>query len=400
MHSSRLRNVLPWTSVVVLATLAAGGAWLGAAEQAPSFAVARTVFAFGRNGQLTRFAGYYDVGAGPFIQISAQWTVPPVLPGSGPGAASEWVGLLSTATGAFIQLGTKEIVGGSDDAPTSYRAVWSDTHLDFKAQPLMVVAPGDVVQAAMSRVPGGWRLHFNDLTQARSIEFVVRYGARTRFTTAEWMEENSSGPYSTDPFLRLSPFTVRELRLNDQPVPLAGTRLEPAVLQAPNGIDVVPTVVHDENFTNEEPSGRTASYVDAVAPFSIAVESFLADWAQAAQASDPALFPTPAVTPRTTSEIARLVAREFNTEAVAATEKVVHAETQLREHLARSRFSAKDRHVVSVLLHDATAAIGSVEAAVAGYQKSRSWTVQELHDVTVQSVGVEDQLQRLVVLSA
>lgn len=399
MRSRRLRHILPWASVVVLGAAAAGSGWLGAADQAPSSAVARTVFTFGRNGQLTRFAGYYDVGAGPFIQISAEWTVPPVLPNSGSGAASEWVGLLSTATGSFLQLGTKEIVGGSD-APASYRAVWSDTHLQFKAQPLMVVLPGDVVQAAMSRVPGGWRLRFDDLTQTRSVDFVVRYAEHTRFTTAEWLEEDSTGPFLTNPFPRLSRVSFRELRLDGKVVPLSGTRLEPAILQAPNGIDVVPTVVHDDSFTNEEPSGRAAFYADAVASFSIAVESFLADWAQAAQASDPALFPTPAVTPRTTSVIAKLVAREFSTEAVAAAKQVIHAARQLREHFTRSRFPTRDRRVVSELLHDATAGIGAVEAAVAGYQQTRSWTVQDLHDVTAQSVRVEDQLQLLVGLSA
>lgn len=400
MHSRRLRNVLPWTFVVVLGALAAGGGWLGAAEQAPSSAVAQTVFTFGRNEQLTRFAGYYDVGTGPFIQISAEWTVPRVLPGSAPGGASEWVGLLSTANGAFIQLGTKEIFDDSEDATTSYRAVWSDTRLDFKAQPVMVVLPGDVVQATMSRVPRGWRLHFKDLTQARSVDFVVRFGAHTHFTTAEWLEENVSGPFSAGPFLRLSPFTYKELRLNGEVVPLAGTKLEPAILEAPKGIDVVPTVVHDDSFTNKEPSGRTASYVDAVGSFSIAVESFLADWAQAAQASDPVLFPTPAVTPQTTSVIAKLVAREFSTEAVAAAGQLIHAVRQLRAHFSRSRLPTKDRQAVSELLHDATAAISSVKAAVAGYQQSSSWTVQELHDVIARSVGVEGQLQLLVGLSA
>ena len=399
MHSRRLRNVLPWASIVVLGALAAGGGWLGAAEQATSSVVARTVFTLGRNGPLTRFAGYDDVGAGPFVQISAEWTVPPVLPGSGPGAASQWVGLLSTATGAFIQLGTKEIVSGND-APASYRAVWSDTHLHFTAQPLMVVLPGDAVRATMSRVAGGWRLHFDDLTQKMSADFVVRYAGHARFTTAEWLEEDSSGPFSTDPFPRLSPVRFMTLRLDGKVVPLAGTRLEPAILQAPNGIDVVPTVMRADGFTNRKPSGRTASYVGAVARFSVAVEGFLADWAQAAQASDPALFPTPAVTPRTTSVIALLVVREFSMQAVAAAKRVIRAARRLREHLAGPRTPTEDRQVVSELRQDATAAIGSVEAAVAGYQQSRTWTVQELHDVSAQSVRVEDQLQLLVGLSA
>ncbi len=401
MRCGRLRNIVPWASVVVLGVLAAGGGWLGVAEQrAPSSAVALTVYTFGRNQLLLRFAGYYDVGAGPFTQISAKWKVPLVLSGSAPGAAaSQWVGLLSTHSGAFVQLGTKEIVGSSD-APTSYRAVWSDTHLGYKAQALMVVVPGDVIEAAMSRVAGGWRLYLTDLTQARSVDFVIRYAAHTRFTTADWMEEDSSGPFLIDPFPRLSPITYRQLRLNGEAVLLAGTTLTPTILQAPDGIDVVPTRLHDDSFTNGEPFGRTASYVDDVAPFSLAVEDFLADAAQAVQASDPVLFPTPAVTPRTTSTIARLVARESSTQAIVAAKQVIRAERHLREHLAQSRSTVKNRQIVSELVQDATAAIGSLEAAVASYDQSRSWTMQELYEVVTQSQGVGRQLQRLVGLPA
>ncbi len=395
MRARRVRNVLPWASVVVLGALTAGGGWLGASEQGPPPALVQTVFTFGRNDQLTRFAGYEDAGAGPFTQISGEWRVPRVLSGSASGGASEWVGLLSMATRAFIQLGTKEVVSGGVVASTSYRAVWSDTRFNFKSQPLMVVRPGDVIQANMRRVSRGWRLHLTDVTLARSVDFVVHFGAHARFTTADWLEENSSGPFATGPFPRLTPFTCRALRLNDAVVPLRDTNLEPAILQAPNNIDLVPSGLHNQSFTNKAPSGSVKFYVHPMASFSIAVETFLSDWAQSAQASDPVRFPTQAVTPQTTSAIAELVARTFSTEAVAAAKQVYRAVERLREHFSRLHFPAKDRQPVFDLLHNASMAVGSAEAAVARYRQTGVWTLQELHDLTIYSVGVDDQVQRL-----
>ena len=391
MRSSPLRNTVPWAATAMLVLSGVVAAWVAIAPEGRS-SVDQAVLAAASN-PATKYVGYDFSQRGSLTQVSAQWTVPSILSGSAVGEdASQWVAV-AAASGAFIQLGTEETVGTRENpGRNTYRAFWSDAQTNYLPHTILALAPGELVEASMSRVSHGWRVAFTDLTRGNSVDFLVHYARHTRFTTAECLEEDSSPAFTVDPFPALTPVTFAKLRVDRAAVQLRGAKSGP-ILEAPDGVDIVQTRIHDDSFTNEVPSGRVARYVEAMAPFQLAVEEFMADAVQAAQKADPAVFTAPATH---TNRPTLTLAEGLSAEAVTTAHQVTVAARHLRGTLSREAPAGHRVADMTKLMNEVTLENGSVEAAVRSYDESRSWTAQILDNIIKQTRRTFDQLLHLI----
>jgi len=220
----------------------------------------------------TGFAGYNALA---FVNdVSARWRVPRILPGSPTGDAATWIGSQNVGQPIdFAQVGTVEDVGsgflGQSSARSArYSGFWSDSAVDYRPQLMGAVAPGDEVEAEMTRHPTGWVLRLSDLTagwtHVAEPSMPVPQGAQV----ASWIEEDPSPAVMSGadlPYPKMDSVTFEDMRLNGRVPPLSVEDGE--VLLSPNGVYLVPSPVVDGRFSVDPARGFQRQYLADVAPY-------------------------------------------------------------------------------------------------------------------------------------
>jgi hypothetical protein len=130
----------------------------------------------------SNWSGYADTGP-TFTAISAQWTVPTVLPSQSAQYSSTWIGIDGDGNSSLIQTGTaQETSGGA----TSYYD-WYEI-LPAYAIEIGTVTPGDRMLASVQEVTSGtWTIAITDLTSGSAFSQPFSYSGPG--SSAEWIEE-------------------------------------------------------------------------------------------------------------------------------------------------------------------------------------------------------------------
>lgn len=331
--------------------------------------------------QATKFGAYFQAGA--VNQISARWIVPTILsPPISFRHISTWVGVQHTTTGGpFIQVGTHiEAVGSA----IRYYAFWSDTANDDVAQRLFPVTPGDAVFAGAAHTAHGWRLTFRDLTSGRSRSFTVRYARNVGFSVKDWAVEDTSG-CAVSPYPQTSTVTMKDLKLNGKRPRL---RYDSAnVLESPNGVTLVPTRVHRDEFSLVPPSGARAQYLAATAPFNIAFERFLGAVGQARMDA--------AVTHETA-----MVQKGARLTALTEVSPVLAAAHRARRELAAVAATPAQRGDLRRVESSLSALTASLQRASGRFRRSTRWALEPIESNAVQLQRRAARLRRALGLPA
>jgi hypothetical protein len=193
-------------------------------------------------------------------EIGATWRVPEISSKSPGGHASTWIGVQSS-DGDFIQLGVTEDQT-LNETPV-YQAFWSDTSMRFEPQFLGSLSRREFIVASLAQTKRGWTLKLVYPSNHTSISKTIRYGAKTTFSTGEWLQENppSSLDEPTDspyPIMSVPHFT--KLKMNNEAPDLS---VEDAQVLIPsNRPSEVPTRTVNDSFTFVEPEGAELEYLD------------------------------------------------------------------------------------------------------------------------------------------
>ena len=306
----------------------------------------------------TKAGGYFKTG--PVSQVSAQWVVPAII-AAGPTdeIASTWVGIQDT-TGAFIQLGTHETARGGE---ANYDVFWSDTEKGDEAQPVFPVDAGNVVVADMTRTTKGWRLQVRDLTSGRSASFTLGYARYVHFTQADWTEEDPSRACTLGPYPDTATVALSSVKLNGKVPRLRYA--DATVLEAPNGVILVPTRVHDDGFSLQPPAGIRARYLDDTAPFNIALETFVG---AVGQAEIEALI----------THVTSMVEEGTRLAALTTAQRALVVARHTRQGLASLPMSMSQRHYMRDVEVQLATLMSSLRRAITNFQRYRSWTLRSV----------------------
>ncbi len=266
------------SSLGLLVTFGGGAAWSGTQGSA----VAASATPLPRCDAIApNFGGYSERKAG-VDEISASWVVPRISPSARTGDASTWIAI-EGRTGSFLQLGTEERVvtgPGPTFARPKYRGFWSDTALDFHGQPVLDVAGGDHVEASMRRVDQGWRLRLTDVTRGTAAALTVPYGGKRHFTQGDWLQEDSSSGTGCNAlaYPDMTGVSLHDLRIDNVVPDLSYARA--TVLEAPNGVILVPSRFRGDGFSVSRPTGVAMQYLRDTAPINLAWVAFVWDLRQ------------------------------------------------------------------------------------------------------------------------
>jgi hypothetical protein len=276
----------------------------------------------------TKFAGYEKITRG-VVEISAEWTVP-ANHGTA-GTASTWIGLWGNHN--FIQIGTDEI------RPYEEEGFWSDTQLTDEAQQIELIAAGDNVRATISYEGTKWQLSLADLTTGKSTS--ISYNENANFTTASWMQEDSSMDCSITTYPSID-MRFRRVQLNGGVPQLTARTTTAYILESPNGRYLTAKPLHGDAFTIVPPTGRAARYLHASGPVNVALELWIGQVA-------------------TRHSLSPLIAVTFANAALRAAE-------HFRKVLPRFRDGR-------ALARNTTVLVGAIKKALAHYQHSKQWTL-------------------------
>lgn len=156
------------------------------------------------------WSGYAVSGQrGAFRRVSAEWTVPFVLPASGSAYSSAWIGIDGFRNSNLIQTGTgHDLIQGKP----LYYAWWEILPAAETVIPLPV-HPGDRIRAAIVKRSGSnWLICIRNMTRGWIFRTLQRYaGPRT---SAEWIVEAPQLGASITPLARISSVAFRSCRVN------------------------------------------------------------------------------------------------------------------------------------------------------------------------------------------
>jgi hypothetical protein len=130
----------------------------------------------------TNWSGYADTGP-TFSAISAQWTVPSVLPSQSSQYSSTWIGIDGDGNSSLIQTGT---ASQTENGTISYFD-WYEI-LPAYAVEIASVTPGDQINATISQVVAGtWSITITDTTSGSVFSQQFPYSEPD--SSAEWIVE-------------------------------------------------------------------------------------------------------------------------------------------------------------------------------------------------------------------
>ncbi len=196
-------------------------------------------------------------------EIGAEWRVPAIDTDSSDGNASTWIGV-EDEDRQFIQLGTTE---NKVDGVAMYAIFWSDVTVDFHPQQLLDVAPGDLISFTMHQTDGGWRLSFDDLSDATPETITVPYARGALFNLGQWIQEDPTfdGLAHHLPYPSMQAPTFSHMTLDSTVPTIHGSNGQ--VLSTASGVHLVPTPVTDNHFTFHNATGAARQYLNDVFPY-------------------------------------------------------------------------------------------------------------------------------------
>jgi len=130
------------------------------------------------------WSGYVDTGP-TFTGVSAQWTVPTVLPSQSAQYSSTWIGIDGFVSGdtSLIQTGTAQQTSGG---VTSYYD-WYEILPNYAIE-ISTVSPGDHMTASVYQVTAGtWMIAITDVTSGSVFSQPFAYSGAD--SSAEWIQE-------------------------------------------------------------------------------------------------------------------------------------------------------------------------------------------------------------------
>jgi hypothetical protein len=200
-------------------------------------------------------------------EIGAEWRVPAINSHSPDGDASTWIGV-EDANRQFIQLGTTE---DKVNGVTTYGVFWSDVTVNFNPQQLLNVAPGDLIRFTMRQTTGGWRLSFDDVSDATPETITVPYASGASFNLGQWIQEDpTEGGLSQHlPYPSMQAPTFSHLTL-DASVPKVH-EADAQVLSTKSGVHLVPTLATHNQFTFQNATGAARQYLNDVFAYDVAL---------------------------------------------------------------------------------------------------------------------------------
>jgi hypothetical protein len=209
----------------------------------------------------------------PTTEIGAEWRVPAINAQSSDGDASTWIAA-EDEDRQFIQLGTTE---DKRNGVSVYAIFWSDVTVNFQPQQLLNVAPGDLITFSMRQVSSGWRLRFDDLTDATPETVTIPYARGTHFNLGQWLQEDPTIGGLTQhlpyPSMQVPSFT--HLTLNNSAPSIHED--DGQVLSTVSGVQLEPTkAVHDQ-FSFRNATGPARQYLQDVFAFNVALYPFQVD---------------------------------------------------------------------------------------------------------------------------
>jgi hypothetical protein len=204
------------------------------------------------------FGGYQFYPRVPVTSVSGEWTVPTIAATSGPGDAATWIGA-QASNGAFAQVGTVENRGEK----SKYYGFWSDVAQGFRPEFELKVSPGDRVEARMTLRPSGWAVTLEDLSSQKSRTVRTHYGARDRFNSCEWLQENPvESQFDHTNYPTLSGVAFEGMRLNHV---IPRFRFDEAqTLSTQNDTFFVPTHVRHDAFSLVAVNGSALAFLKDV----------------------------------------------------------------------------------------------------------------------------------------
>lgn len=195
---------------------------------------------------------------GQVQSVQGSWSVPSILPGSGLGYSSTWIGAQAPGPngyGPFIQVGLLETryratvvtPGGVQKRDVNqYTTFWSDTAHGFRPITLFRVRPDDALLAQLTCSSRGWRISITDRTSDRTLSVSTHDETSRRFNEAEWLQEASV--FNLYP--RLSQVRFRDMEVNSaQP----GAQSPPATVESrfmtAGGLIFAPGSLNNDSFS-------------------------------------------------------------------------------------------------------------------------------------------------------
>ncbi len=200
-------------------------------------------------------------------EIGAQWRVPKISPQSSEGNATTWIAVQNDLR-QFIQLGTFE---NKTNGVAQYQIFWSDVTVSFHPQQLLEVNAGDLINFKMVQSSRGWRLSFDDLTETTHETITIPYARGSVFMSAQWIQEDPTiGGLSTHlPYPSIAAPTFAHMTLDNRSPQLA--RNDGQVLSTADGVFLVPSLVHRDQFTFTNATGPARQYLQDVFAFNAAL---------------------------------------------------------------------------------------------------------------------------------
>jgi hypothetical protein len=220
------------------------------------------------------FGGYFSSGVVHVVQ--AQWRVPKISPSSPPGEAATWIGAQNASGSDFIQVGVIE--GAQSKGKDVYFGFWSDTKVNFHAQPFGVVTPGELIFASMRQEGAQWEISIRGKSQETRHTTYVAYGAGVHDTAASWIQEDPAPSNVTSkdvPYPVMANVKFAKLLVNGRKPHLA--LRDGRVLIASTGVIRVPTPVRSDSFTFKAPHGSQRQYLEDARTFDVAEDAFQAE---------------------------------------------------------------------------------------------------------------------------
>ncbi|WP_339241059.1 G1 family glutamic endopeptidase [Paenibacillus sp. FSL R5-0517] len=158
----------------------------------------------------SNWSGYACTGTPhQYRRISAEWTVPCVLPSKGNSYSSAWIGIDGFKNSSLIQTGT-----GHDwvQGKASYYAWWE---ILPNAETIIPhpVSPGHHIRAVIAKLtPKTWCITLSNLTLGWTFRTIQCYSGPQ--SSAEWIVEAPTVGSSIASMARLTPVTFNKCRLN------------------------------------------------------------------------------------------------------------------------------------------------------------------------------------------
>jgi Peptidase A4 family len=187
MRRMTIALAIGWLAIpVALASTSAGVATIGHAVFHPGAILTRGAFL-----QSSNWSGVADTG-GTYTSVKGSWRVPAVSATSGPGFASDWVGVGGFFAGdsTLIQAGTSEQMMNGQATYNAWTEILPQAEVPITR---FTVHPGDAMTVTIKKGAGKkgagkkWTIIVNDATSGKTFTKHLSYASSLR--SAEWIHE-------------------------------------------------------------------------------------------------------------------------------------------------------------------------------------------------------------------